>query len=271
MRPRRAAARSRDGRERGGGAVPADDLAVAGLSGRRVLLFQRHRMGGGSRRYRRCRVLAGLAGRDARGWTRILRRRVSGPRAPRRGVARRGSGSARDIAELAAAFVPSRERQLETSAQGRAFIDIARAAWNCDGLEQRSRLATAPSSIRSRSAWSAPRMRFRSRPTLHAFLHALASNWISAGARLIPLGQTDSQRVLARLEPVVVATAAARARRLARRSRQRDLSRRSRQPAPRDAVYEVVPVMRMCLHLHRRRPGERRDPYAAAHRERDDG
>src|SRR3954452_18310493 len=42
----------------------------------------------------------------------------------------------RQVAELAAAFVPSRERHLETSAQGRAFIDIARAAWNCDGLEQ---------------------------------------------------------------------------------------------------------------------------------------
>jgi urease accessory protein len=43
--------------------------------------------------------------------------------------------------------------------------------------------------------------------TMHAFLHALVSNWISAGARLVPLGQTDSQRVLAQLEPVVVATA----------------------------------------------------------------
>src|ERR1700721_2888656 len=42
----------------------------------------------------------------------------------------------RDIAELASALVPSRERYLETSAQGRAFIDIARAAWNCDGLDQ---------------------------------------------------------------------------------------------------------------------------------------
>src|SRR5882762_8325317 len=41
----------------------------------------------------------------------------------------------RDIAELGAAFVPSRERQLETTAQGRAFIEIARAAWNCDGLD----------------------------------------------------------------------------------------------------------------------------------------
>ena len=33
-----------------------------------------------------------------------------------------------EVAELAAAFVPSRERQLETVSQGRAFIDIARAA-----------------------------------------------------------------------------------------------------------------------------------------------
>src|SRR5260370_4626953 len=44
-------------------------------------------------------------------------------------------------------------------------------------------------------------------PTMQAFLHALTSNWISAGARLIPLGQTDSQRVLALLEPAVASTA----------------------------------------------------------------
>src|SRR5258708_12514733 len=44
-------------------------------------------------------------------------------------------------------------------------------------------------------------------PTMQAFLHALTSNWISAGARLIPLGQTDSQRVLALLAPAVPSTA----------------------------------------------------------------
>ena len=44
-------------------------------------------------------------------------------------------------------------------------------------------------------------------PTMHALLHALVSNWISAGARLVPLGQTDSQRILASLEADVVATA----------------------------------------------------------------
>ena len=44
-------------------------------------------------------------------------------------------------------------------------------------------------------------------PAMHAFLHALVSNWISAGARLVPLGQTDSQRILASLEADVAATA----------------------------------------------------------------
>ena len=113
----------------------------------------------------------------------------------------------RDIAELAAAFVPSRERQLETSAQGRAFIDIARAAWNCDGLD--ATIARCDGAIvypvavgLVSSAHSIPLA-----TTMHAYFHAVVSNWISAGARLVPLGQTDSQRVLAQLEPVVAATA----------------------------------------------------------------
>jgi urease accessory protein len=112
-----------------------------------------------------------------------------------------------EIAELAAAFVPSRERHLETSAQGRAFVEIARAAWNCASLDRLISscggaivypvavgLVTAAHAIPLVS-------------TVHAFLHAVTSNWISAGARLVPLGQTDSQRVLAQLEPVVAATA----------------------------------------------------------------
>lgn len=113
----------------------------------------------------------------------------------------------REIAELAAAFVPSRERQLETSSQGRAFIEIARSAWNCDGLDQMvapcGGAIVYPVAVGLVSAaHDIPLV-----PTLHAFFHALTSNWISAGARLIPLGQTDSQRVLAQLEPVVVTTA----------------------------------------------------------------
>jgi urease accessory protein len=112
----------------------------------------------------------------------------------------------RGLAELAAALVPSRERQLETSSQGRAFIDIARAAWNCDGLDQAIAACDGaivyPVAVGLVSAAHAIPLPL----TMHAFLHALVSNWISAGARLVPLGQTDSQRVLAALEPVVAAT-----------------------------------------------------------------
>jgi urease accessory protein len=116
-------------------------------------------------------------------------------------------GGLRDIAELAAAFAPSRERQLETSTQGRAFLDTVRAAWSCDALErvvlQCPGLIVYPVAVGFVcAAHEIPR-----EPALRAFLHALLSNWISAGARLVPLGQTDSQRVLAALEPVVSATA----------------------------------------------------------------
>jgi urease accessory protein len=113
----------------------------------------------------------------------------------------------REVAELAAAFAPSRERHLETAAQGRAFIEIARAAWNIDGLD---RLIAAcggaivyPVAVGIVSSAHAIPLA----SAIHAFLHAVTSNWISAGVRLVPLGQTDSQRALAALEPVVVATA----------------------------------------------------------------
>jgi urease accessory protein len=114
----------------------------------------------------------------------------------------------RDTAELAAAFAPSRERHLETSAQGRAFIDIARSAWSCDGLDQMvarcDGVIVYPVGVGIVSAAHGIALA----QTIHAFFHALTSNWISAGARLVPLGHTDSQRVLAALEPVAAATGA---------------------------------------------------------------
>jgi len=124
-----------------------------------------------------------------------------------RAASARDDALLREIAELAAAFVPSRERQLETSTQGRAFIEIARAAWSCDGLDECVAACGGPivypiavGIVSAAHAIPLP-------SAMHAFLHALVSNWISAGARLVPLGQTDSQRILAALEPVVVSTA----------------------------------------------------------------
>jgi urease accessory protein len=114
----------------------------------------------------------------------------------------------REIAELACAMVPSRERHLETTAQGRAFVEIASNAWSSERLPPLIAAcagATAyPVAVGIVSAaHDVPVVAL-----LHGFLHALVSNWVSAASRLVPLGQTDSQRVLAALEPVVAQTAA---------------------------------------------------------------
>ena len=124
-----------------------------------------------------------------------------------RAASARDDASLHEIAQLAAAFVPSRERQLETTTQGRAFIDIARAAWPSEGLDNMvaacSGAIVYPIAVGLVSAAHAVPLA----PAMHAFLHAVVSNWISAGARLVPLGQTDSQRILAGLEADVAATA----------------------------------------------------------------
>jgi urease accessory protein len=111
-----------------------------------------------------------------------------------------------EIAELAAAFAPSRERHLETTSQGRAFIEIARSAWNCEGLDRAFAVCAGPVAYPVAVGIVSALHQVPLAPTMHGFLHAVVSNWISAGARLIPLGQTDSQRVLAGLEPAVVST-----------------------------------------------------------------
>ena len=113
-----------------------------------------------------------------------------------------------EVAELAAALTPSRERHLETTAQGRAFADIARAAWSCGTLERLTATWSGPIAYPVAVGTVAAGHDVPLDATLHAFLHAQTANWISAGVRLIPLGQTDSQRVLAALEGVVAAVAA---------------------------------------------------------------
>jgi urease accessory protein len=111
------------------------------------------------------------------------------------------------VAELAAAVTSSKERHLETAAQGRAFLDTTRAAWPCAALD---RLLAAwsgdialPVSVGVACAGHGVPLT----PALSAYLHALAANLVSTGVRLIPLGQTDGQRVLAALEPIVANTA----------------------------------------------------------------
>ncbi|RYX86309.1 MAG: urease accessory protein UreF [Bradyrhizobiaceae bacterium] len=112
----------------------------------------------------------------------------------------------REVAELAGAFVPSRERLLETSTQGKAFIEISLNAWPHPELQRLIAACDGPIVYPVAVGLVSAAHGIALAPTMHAFLHAVVSNWISAGARLVPLGQTDSQRLLAALESVVVAT-----------------------------------------------------------------
>jgi urease accessory protein len=114
----------------------------------------------------------------------------------------------RAVAELAAAFAPSKERHLETTAQGAAFIAATRAAWSCIALDRLASAWTGPVAYPVAVGLTAAGHGIALAPALHAFLHAATANLISAGVRLVPLGQSDGQRVLVSLEPVVEATAA---------------------------------------------------------------
>ncbi len=113
----------------------------------------------------------------------------------------------RAVAELAAALAPTKERHLETTAQGNAFVEATAAAWPCAALDRLKANWRGPVAYPVAVAVAAAGHGVALRPALVAFLHALTANWVSAGVRLIPLGQTDGQRVLAALEPVVTQTA----------------------------------------------------------------
>jgi urease accessory protein len=112
-----------------------------------------------------------------------------------------------EIAELAAAFVPARERHFETTALGRAFIEVTRAAWPCPALQRLQEVWDGPPAYPVAVGAACAGHGIPLEPALRAFLTAIASNWVSAGVRLIPLGHTESQRVLNALEPAVAAAA----------------------------------------------------------------
>jgi urease accessory protein len=126
--------------------------------------------------------------------------------------AHRAAGSVDDkalrtVAEFAAAFAPSKERHLETTAQGNAFVEATRAAWGCDAIERLKTVWDGAVAYPVAVAVAASGHGIAVAPALAAYLQAVAANWVSAGVRLIPLGQSDGLRVLAGLEPVVAATA----------------------------------------------------------------
>ena len=114
-----------------------------------------------------------------------------------------------DVADLAAAFRGTAETALESSQQGAAFLATTRLAWPDPRLDafalRRGRDPVAlPVAVALACAGRVPLG-----SALPAYLEVFAANLVSAGVRLIPLGQSDGQRALAALEPAIAAAVAA--------------------------------------------------------------
>jgi urease accessory protein len=117
------------------------------------------------------------------------------------------AGRIAEIAELAAAMAGCKERFLETTAQGAAFIQVTSAAWPCPALDRLAAAWSGPVAYPVAVASACAGHGIAAAAAMHAFLFAVAANLVSAGIRLIPLGQTDGQRVLAALESALLGTA----------------------------------------------------------------
>ncbi len=113
----------------------------------------------------------------------------------------------REVAEMALAMQPSAERRLETGLLGNAFIKMVGAAW-LPGFRPPGDEVAYPVAVGVAAA-------MRGLPleaTLQAFLSAFVATLVSSSIRLGPIGQTDGQRILSALIPVVLEVAAAAGR-----------------------------------------------------------
>ena len=105
------------------------------------------------------------------------------------------------VAELAQACATSAERRLETVAQGAAFRRIARSTFGAATLAPLDAVGDADLAYPVVFACLAARRGVAIAPALAAFVHGVVANLVSAAQRLVPLGQTDAQKILHALRP----------------------------------------------------------------------
>jgi urease accessory protein len=112
-----------------------------------------------------------------------------------------------DLIELGHAWRGTAETALESAAQGAAFVAITTAAWPDAELHRVATRHGGQLPFAIAVAVAAAVQGIALQPALLAYLQAFAANLVSAGVRLVPLGQTDGQRVIAGLEPIVLRAA----------------------------------------------------------------
>ena len=109
----------------------------------------------------------------------------------------------KEFNEKALALAPSQERLLETRSQGTAFLKTTLEAWpwgNCREIISHLGSDIAyPVAV----AMAARGHEIPLTMAMPAYLHGITANLVSAGVRLVPLGQTAGQRTIARFESLI--------------------------------------------------------------------
>jgi urease accessory protein len=110
-----------------------------------------------------------------------------------------------EVAALGAAWRGTAETALEAEAQGIAFTSVTLAAWHTPRFAAFA--ARHPRQLAHAVAFgaAAAEQGIGVRDAAFGFLSAFAANLVSAGVRLVPLGQTDGQLSIAALQPAVAA------------------------------------------------------------------
>ena len=99
-----------------------------------------------------------------------------------------------DIDAVARAFAASSERLTETAEQGAAFARTVDAIW-ATGMGPLCYPVAVGRAARLKG--------LPLEPAITLYLHAMAAALTSVAVRLVPLGQTEGQQVLARLAPMI--------------------------------------------------------------------
>ena len=115
------------------------------------------------------------------------------------------------VVELASALRGTSELALESSQQAAACLATLREVWPdraLDWLAQALRMNKLQPALSVVLGIRAARQGIPAQLALVAFLSSYVANQVTAGVRLIPLGQTDGQLAIAAVEHTLLATAA---------------------------------------------------------------
>ncbi|HEY0292162.1 MAG TPA: urease accessory protein UreF [Hansschlegelia sp.] len=119
-----------------------------------------------------------------------------------RAVATEDFGMLAEANELALAFAPTRELHLETSQQGRSFLDAVLAAWPNERLlavgKRLGGEVAYPVAVGAAAACHG----VPPKTAASAYLVALTQALVSAGVRLAPIGQTSGAKIVGRIAPL---------------------------------------------------------------------